>query len=68
MNKEKAATLLDRCLEWLLYLLILLIPVSKAAIEIIFTMAMFVFAAKKILEPDFRFLKNRTHIFLFLFF
>jgi len=68
MNKEKALIILDRCLEFLLYLMIFFMPISKAAIEIIFTLSFFLFVFKKILKPDFEFLKNPIHFFLLLFF
>jgi len=68
MNKDRAIIILDRCIENLLYLLIFFIPISKAAISIIFGIAMFLFIIKKILNPDFRFAKNHAHLFLALFF
>ena len=68
MTKEKAVVILDKSIEYLLYLMIFFIPISIAAIEIIFTISFFLFLFKKILNPDFNFFKNPTHIFLLLFF
>lgn len=47
--------------------MILLIPISKAGIEICFTLAIFTFYLKKFLKPDFRFFSNRINFFLFFF-
>jgi len=68
MTKEKAVVILDKSIEYLLYLMIFFIPISIAAIEIIFTISLFLFFFKKILNPNFKFFKNSTHIFLLLFF
>ena len=68
MAKQKIFNFLDKSIEYLLYLMIFFIPISIAAIEIIFTISLFLFIFKKILNPDFKFLKNPTHIFLLFFF
>jgi len=68
MNKEKIVNSLDKIIENLLYLMIFFIPISKAAIEIIFGLAMLLFFFKKILKPDLSFFKNFTYILLILFF
>lgn len=64
---EKIKVIADRCAEYSLYILLFFIPISKAAIEIFFTLALLAFLIKKALEPDFRFLKNPAHFFLLLF-
>lgn len=68
MTRDKAEIILDRCVEYLLYAMIVFIPISIAIIEITFSLALLCFLIKKILRPDFRFVKNPTHLFLFLFF
>jgi len=68
MRREKVRIILDRCIEYLLYVMIFFIPISIAAIEIFFGLTLFCFLIKKILRPDFKFVKNPTHFFLFLFF
>lgn len=68
ITKEKAFVFLDKTIEILLYAMIFFIPISIAAIEIIFSFSMFLLTFKKILKPDFKFINNSTHIFLLLFF
>lgn len=65
--KDKWVNLLDHAVEYSLYGLILFIPISKSAIEIFFGFAALFFLLKKILKPDFKFLKSIHHIFLLLF-
>jgi putative inorganic carbon (HCO3(-)) transporter len=67
MTRDKTVIILDRYIEYLLYVMLAFIPVSIAAIEITFTLAIFAFLFKKALKPDFRFAKNLTHLFLLLF-
>jgi len=68
MTKDKAVIFLDRSIEYLLYALIASIPISNAAIEISFSLALVAFLIKKVLKPDFRFVKNLPHLFVLLFF
>ncbi|MDP3789574.1 MAG: O-antigen ligase family protein [Candidatus Omnitrophota bacterium] len=67
-QKDKLADFLDRALLYSLYGLVLFIPVSISAIEILFIIALAIFIVKKALKPDFGFLKAPHHIFLLLFF
>ncbi len=67
MKKEDLYRVSDRCLEYSLYGLILVIPISSAAIEIFFGFLLFFFLLKKASRPDFTFLKSRINIFLFSF-
>ena len=50
-----------------MYLLVFFIPISNAAIEIIFMLTLVLFLIKKFLKPDFHFLHDRGCIFLALF-
>jgi len=68
MTKEKTTIILDRCIEYSLYIMIVFMPISTAAIEAFFGFALLFFLLKKALKPDFGFIKNPTHLFLFLFF
>jgi len=65
--KEKAIKALEKIIEFSLYGLILFIPISKGAIEFFAAIAILSFIAKKMLKPDFLFLKNNAHLFLLLF-
>jgi len=67
MRREKVEIILDRCTEYLLYVMVFFIPISIAAIEISFSLTLLCFLIKKILKPDFKFVKNPIHFFLFLF-
>jgi putative inorganic carbon (HCO3(-)) transporter len=66
--KEKAIIISDRIVEYCLYALIFFIPISSTAIEIFASLAILAFIVKKILLPEFEFIKNHTHLFLLLFF
>ncbi len=57
----------SRGLEYSLYALVFFIPISKALIEIFFTIAITLFTGKKIIEKDYKFLMNKAHLFLALF-
>ena len=63
----KAYLLADRILEHSLWGIIFFIPISKAAIEIFFGIGMLGFWAKKILKPDFSFLKQPASVAVLLF-
>ncbi|MFA5156171.1 MAG: O-antigen ligase family protein [Candidatus Omnitrophota bacterium] len=58
----------DRVAEYSLYIMVFFIPISIAALESFFGLALVSFAFKKAIRPDFSFLKSRTHLFLLLFF
>jgi len=68
MDKEKIIGMLDRVIEYLLYLMVFFIPISKAGIEIVFGITTALFIIKKILRPQFTFIKNATFLFLLIFF
>ncbi|MCK4248651.1 MAG: hypothetical protein KAX15_02620, partial [Candidatus Omnitrophica bacterium] len=65
--RQKWFDIFDRGCEYSLYGLILFIPVSNAGIEICFGLAFLCFLGKKIIKPDFRFLKVPEHIPLLCF-
>ncbi len=65
--REKAIAIADRVVEYSLYGLISFIPISIAAIEIFTSLAIIAFIVKKILCPDFEFIKSNTNLFLLLF-
>lgn len=66
--RERTILIADRVVEYCLYGMILFIPISIAAIEILVSLAILAFIIKKILKPDFRFVKNLPHLFLLFFF
>jgi putative inorganic carbon (HCO3(-)) transporter len=68
MDKHKIESIVDKSIEFLLYLMIFFIPISKAAIEITFGLATALFIVKKILNPQFGFIKNAVFFLLLLFF
>lgn len=68
ITRDSCVTALDRSVEYLLYLIIFFIPISKAAIEIVFSIAMTLFFFKKVLRPDFHLLKKPACLFILLFF
>lgn len=65
--KEKFIRFFDYVCEYNLYALILFIPISSAAIESFFGFTFLFFLLKKIIQPDFKFLKTSTHLFLLFF-
>lgn len=68
MNKEKTLSILNKTIEWSLYILILSIPFSKSIVEICITIAFFAWISKKILTKDFRLKKTPLNNLLFAFF
>ena len=66
--KEKILVVADRVEEYSLYAIVFFIPISIAAIESFFGLAFLAFIIKKIILPDFTFIKSRIHFFLLLFF
>lgn len=65
--KEKICKYCDWLCEYSIYAIIIFIPISIAAIES-FTGFLFLgFIIKKIIKPDFKFLKSYKYIFLLLF-
>lgn len=67
MIMKKIRTSVDKLLEYSLYGIIFFIPMSIAVINIFLSFALFFFVVKKIIDRDFRFLKNKVYIFLALF-
>ena len=65
--KDKILKFLEYSSEYSLYGLIIFIPISNAAIESFFGFMFLFFVLKKIINPDFKFLKSSTHIFLLFF-
>ena len=65
--KERIINITDKIIEYSLYGMIFFIPISNAAIEIFACLAIAAFITKKILKPDFEFLRSRENIFLFVF-
>jgi O-antigen ligase len=53
--------------EYSLYGIIFFLPISKAIIEVLFIFALAGFLGKKIIKPDFEFLKSKFNLFLLLF-
>jgi len=65
--KEKIINIADRITEYSLYGVIFFVPISNAAIETFFGIAFLAFVIKKILKPEFKFLKSSEYIFLLFF-
>lgn len=65
--RERWIKIFDYITEYSLYGLIFFLPISKAAIEILFGFALLGFLIKKIMNPDFKFIKSWQHLFLLLF-
>jgi putative inorganic carbon (HCO3(-)) transporter len=68
MNKEKILTVADKAQEYSLYAIILFIPFSIALVEAFVIAALLGFIVKKIISPDFTFIKRRIHFLLLLFY
>lgn len=68
MKREAITKILDGCIEYLLYVLIFTLAISKASIEILGSIIIFLYFLKKGLAWDFRFLNKPIKIALFLFF
>jgi putative inorganic carbon (HCO3(-)) transporter len=66
--KEKILVAADKAQEYSLYAIILFIPFSIALVESFFCSAFLAFIVKKIISPDFTFIKRRIHFFLLLFY
>ncbi len=65
--KERYAGYFEKLCEYSLYGLIFFIPISKAGIEACFTLAIFCYYARKILKPEFKFLRHPANFFFLLF-
>ena len=65
--KDKTLRILDYIIEYSLYFLIFFLPISKAPLQVFSGIAFVAFIIKKILMPDFRFLKTPLHYCLFVF-
>ena len=66
--KERIAKIADKLVECSLYAIAFFLPISIAIIESFVCFALFGFIIKKIMLPDFKFIKSRTSLFLLLFF
>lgn len=67
VTSEKVEQILDASVAYLLYAMIFFIPISKAIIEVLFTLAAVLFIIKKIIKPDLKFLKDNIYLFILLF-
>ncbi len=65
--KEKWLKVFEYITEYSLYGMIFFIPINKAPIEIFASFAFVGFIGKKILKPDFSFLRSKVNISLLLF-
>lgn len=65
--KDRVVAYLEKVTEYSLYALIFFIPISKAAIEIFFGIAFFSLIIRKILKPDFQFLKSFPNLLILVF-
>ncbi len=68
MNKEKIYSITETMNEWALYAFIFFSPLGNAGGEICFGLLALCFVIRKILRPDFSFLKKTEHLWLLLFF
>jgi putative inorganic carbon (HCO3(-)) transporter len=68
MDKSRIIGILDKIIEWALYLLIFSIPFSKTAIEACITIGFIAWASKKIILRDFTLKKTPLRNLLFAFF
>jgi len=66
--KERIAKKADKLVECSLYAVAFFLPISIAIVESFVCFALFGFIIKKIMLPDFKFMKSRTSLFLLLFF
>lgn len=66
--KDKIYRIFEYVGEYSIYALIFFIPTAKAAIEIFFGFALLSFVVRKIIRPEFNFLKTLPNIFLLAFF
>lgn len=66
--REKILAVAQAVQEYALYAVVFFIPISQALIESFFCMAWSAFIVKKIISPDFTFIKNRIHFLLLLFY
>jgi len=63
----KTIIVIDKYIEYCVYALLFFIPISTALVEIFFTLGLLGFIARKILNPDFNFIKSRVNLFLLFF-
>lgn len=68
MNKEKIYSVTEIWNEWFLYAFIFFTPIGSAGGEICFGFLALCFVIRKLIRPDFRFLKKTEHLWLLLFF
>jgi len=68
MRKEKLLKFFTLLEEYSLYAALFFLPISKAALGILFGFAILGFLGKKIINPDFKVFKSLPNLFLLLFF
>jgi len=68
MRKESLLKFFTLLEEYSLYAILFFLPISKAALEILFGFAILGFLGKKIIRPDFKISKSLPNLFLVLFF
>ncbi|MDD4908581.1 MAG: O-antigen ligase family protein [Candidatus Omnitrophica bacterium] len=68
MKKQKIEKIADIVMEYSLYGMLFFIPISIAAIEAMAGICFTAFIVKKIVNPDFSFLKNKIYLILLAFF
>ncbi len=66
--REKIFVVVDKAQEYSLYAIIFFIPTSRGLVESFFCSAWLAFIVKKMISPDFTFIKRRIHFFLLLFY
>ena len=66
--REKILVVADKAQEYSLYAIVFFIPTSIGLLESFFCSALLAFIVKKIISPDFTFIKRRIHFFLLLFY
>jgi len=65
--KEKIALIADKMTEYSLYVVAFFIPISIGMVESFVCFVLLGFIIKKIILPDFSFIKSRIHFFLLIF-
>jgi len=67
VRKEKLLSFFTLLEEYSLYAMLFFLPISKAALGILFSLAISGFLGKKIIRPDFKVFKSLSNLFLLLF-
>ena len=66
--KERVFIVARKTQEFALYATVFFIPISIALVELFVSVALVAFIVKKIITPDFTFIKTRIHFFVLLFY